>query len=124
MEPVIYEPSPTPPTPEEKNWAMLCHLGAFTGFLVPFANVFVPLALWLLKKDSSSFVDTHGKEVVNFQITLTGILALCTVLYLLLIGFMFHIIFVLVGVVVTVLGAIKAQNGEGYRYPMTVRLVK
>lgn len=124
MEPVIYEPSPTPPTPEEKNWAMLCHLGAFAGFVVPFANVFVPLALWLLKKDSSSFVDTHGKEVVNFQITLTGILALCTVLYLLLIGFMFHIIFVLVGVVVTVLGAIKAQNGEGYRYPMTMRLVK
>lgn len=124
MEPVIYEQSPPPPTSEEKNWAMLCHLAAFSGLVIPFGNVFVPLVLWLLKKDTSRFIDTHGKEVVNFQITLTGILALCTVLYLLLIGFMFHIIFMLVGVVVTVLAAIKAQNGENYRYPMTLRLVK
>ncbi len=124
MEPVIYEQSPPPPTPEEKNWAMLCHLAAFSGFVIPFGNVFVPLVFWLLKKDSSRFIDAHGKEVVNFQITLTGTLALCTVLYLLLIGFMFHIIFMLVGVVVTVLAAIKAQNGENYRYPMTLRLVK
>lgn len=122
MEPAIDESSP--PSSEEKNWAMLCHLGAFGGFVLPFGNVFVPLAIWLLKKDSSGFVDAHGKEVVNFQITLTGILALCAVLYLLLIGFMFHLIFVLFGVVVTVLGAIKAQNGERYRYPLTWRLVK
>lgn len=125
MEPVVYDSSsPPPPSSDEKNWAMLCHLGAFAGFVIPFANVFVPLGVWLFKKDTSGFVDAHGKEVVNFQITLTGILALCTVLYLLLIGFMFHIIFMLFGVVVTVLGATKAQNGERYRYPMTLRLVK
>lgn len=103
---------------------MLCHLGAFAGFVLPFANVFVPLVLWLMKKDTSPFIESHGKEVVNFQITLTGILALCTLLYLVLIGFMFHIVFVLFGVVVTALGAIKAQNGEPFRYPLTLRLVK
>lgn len=124
MEPVIYESSTQPPSSEDKNWAMLCHLGAFAGFVLPFANVLVPLVLWLMKKDTSAFVEAHGKEVVNFQITLTGILAVCTLLYLVLIGFMFHIIFVVFAVVVTVLGAIKAQNGEGFRYPLTMRLVK
>ncbi len=124
MEPVIYESSTQPPSSDDKNWAMLCHLGAFAGFVLPFANVFVPLVLWLMKKDTSAFIEAHGKEVVNFQLTLTGILAVCTLLYFVLIGFMFHIIFVLFGVVVTVLGAIKAQNGEGFRYPMTLRLVK
>lgn len=123
MEPLI-EASTQPPSSEDKNWAMLCHLGAFAGFVLPFANVFVPLVLWLMKKDTSAFVEAHGKEVVNFQITLTGVLALCTLLYLVLIGFMFHIIFVVFAVVVTVLGAIKAQNGEGFRYPLTWRLVK
>lgn len=123
MDPVIHEPMP-PLSSEEKNWAMLCHLGALAGFVIPFGNVFVPLALWLLKKDSSRFIEAHGKEVVNFQITLTGIMALCTVMYFVLIGFMFHIVFVLFGVVVTALGAIRAQNGESYRYPMALRLVK
>lgn len=123
MEPLI-ESSTQPPSSEDKNWAMLCHLGAFAGFVLPFANVFVPLVLWLMKKDTSAFVEAHGKEVVNFQITLTGVLALCTLLYLVLIGFMFHIIFVVFGVVVTVLGAIRAQNGEGFRYPLTLRLVR
>lgn len=113
-----------PPTSEEKNWAMLCHLAAFGGVVVPCGNLIFPLVVWLLKKDSSGFVEVHGKEVVNFQITLTAILAVCAVMYVVFIGFVFALGFGVFGVIVTVLGAIKAQNGEGYRYPMSVRLVK
>src|SRR5690348_1357609 len=51
------------PDKDAKTMALLCHLlPIFTGFLGP-------LIIWLVKKDSSPFVDDQGKEALNFQIT-------------------------------------------------------
>jgi uncharacterized Tic20 family protein len=115
---------------EEKNWAMLCHLSGFLGYLVvvPFASIIGPLVVWLLKKDSSAFVDEHGKESINFQITMSIVYAINWVL---LFSIVFAIIaiplFGLLGVwliVLVIVGAIKAVNGEHFRYPLTIRLVR
>ena len=56
--------------------AMFAHLSALVGFLIPFGNLIGPLIVWQLKKDDP-FVDSQGKEAVNFQITvsLAGIIA-------------------------------------------------
>ena len=56
---------------QERTWAMLCHLGAFAGLIFPFANIFAPLVIWLIKKDESLFVEDQGKESLNFQISMT-----------------------------------------------------
>src|SRR5262249_37735815 len=53
------------PTSEERTLALMCHVG---GFLTVFV---VPLVLWLLKRRDSTFVDHHGKEALNYQLTLT-----------------------------------------------------
>ena len=55
---------------EEKTWGMLCHLLALTGLVIPIGVIVGPLIMWLVKKDESEFVDYHGKESLNFQITM------------------------------------------------------
>jgi uncharacterized Tic20 family protein len=118
------------PTSEEKTWAMLSHLSGFLGYLVviPFASIIGPLVVWLLKKDSSEFVDEHGKESINFQITMSVFYAITWVLFFSIIFTLIAIpLFGLLGVwmvVLVIVAAIKAINGENFRYPLTLRLLR
>lgn len=56
-------------TDQERNMGMFTHLGTFLGYFFPFANIFVPLIIWQSNKESD-FIDTHGKNVMNFQLSL------------------------------------------------------
>src|SRR5687768_9744196 len=71
---------------EEQNWAMICHLAALSGFVIPLGNVLGPLVVWLIKKDTMPLVDKHGKEALNFQITVTIAMVISIVLMFVLIG--------------------------------------
>ncbi len=103
---------------DERNLGMLCHLlGIFTGFLGP-------LILWLVKKDESSFLDDQGKEALNFQITLMLGYLISGVLTAVLIGFLMIPVLLIAGVVFCIIAGIKASQGERYRYPLTLRLLK
>jgi hypothetical protein len=114
------------PASDEKTWAMLCHLSGFLGYfgIIPFASVIGPLVVWLLKKDSSAFVDEHGKESLNFQITMSIAYALTLMLCLVIIGFFILPILGIWLVVLMIVAAIKASNGEHFRYPLTLRFVR
>ena len=59
------------PTKDERTWAMLCHFSAFSGLIFPFGNFLAPLIIWLIKKEEMPFVEDQGKEVLNFQISMT-----------------------------------------------------
>jgi hypothetical protein len=109
---------------DERMWGMLCHLSTFAGYLVPFGNILGPLVVWLVKKDEYAFVDDQGKEALNFQISITIYSLVSGVLILALIGIPLLIAVILFSVVMTVIAAIKANGGEYYRYPLTIRLVK
>jgi len=110
---------------EEQNWAMICHLAALAGFLIPFGNIAGPLIVWLIKRGEMPMVDIHGKEAVNFQITVTIAMLICIVLMFVLIGFLLAPIVGLAALVLTVMAAVKVSNGDyAYRYPLTIRLLK
>lgn len=106
---------------DERMWGMLCHLSTFSGYLIPFGNILGPLVIWLIKKDEYAFVDDQGKEALNFQIS---IMIYATVLALTIIGIPLAILALIFGIVMTVVAAIKANGGEYYRYPLTIRFVK
>lgn len=59
--------------PEARNWAMFVHLAALAGFIVPFGNLLGPLIIWLVQRDRWPFVREHGREAVNFQLTVLAI---------------------------------------------------
>jgi uncharacterized protein len=82
------------------------------------------LVIWLVKKDEYAFVDDQGKEALNFQISITIYSLVSGVLILALIGIPLLIAVIIFSVVMTVIAAIKANGGEYYRYPLTIRFVK
>ena len=133
-----YESLTTPPpaiispSAEEKQWALFAHLAALSGlFTGGLGSIVGPLVIWLIKKDTMPFVDDQGKEALNFNITvMIAVLAsvfLGTLLMVILVGFLFYFLAIIIGVVwlvLTIIATIKASNGESYRYPLTLRLVR
>ena len=110
---------------EEQNWAMACHLVALSGFIVPFGNVLGPLVVWLIKKDTMPLVDQHGKEALNFQITVLLAVVISVLLVFVLIGFVLLFVVGLGALILTIMAAVKVSNGElNYRYPFALRLIK
>jgi hypothetical protein len=130
-----YTAAPTPPdgTPsaDDRQWGMIAHLSVLAGLILPFGNLLGPLVVWLTKKDGSSFVADQGREALNFQITVSAlILAIVVVAIPLsfigigLLLFPLAGLAGLIGLVLSVIAGIKANEGVAYRYPFAVRLIK
>lgn len=116
------------PTSEERNWALVSHVGVFVAIWVALGFI-APLIVMLVKGNDSPYVRRHAVESLNFQISVLiyGVIAFILVLVTFGIG---AIIVIPVGliagiayIVVIILATIKAANGEDYRYPLTIRLV-
>ena len=54
----------------QKNIATFIHLSTFTRFMIPFGNFIGPIVLWIANKDKSEFIDAHGKQAINFQMSI------------------------------------------------------
>jgi uncharacterized Tic20 family protein len=111
-------------TNDEKLFAMLCHVLSFSGYLVPFGNLLGPLIMWLIKKNESPFVDRHGKESVNFQISVLIYFIVSAVLFFVIIGFFLAAALFVFDIVVVIMAAIAANDGKEYRYPLCIRFIK
>ena len=119
-----------------RQWAMFAHLSALLGGLITagwagsVGSIIGPLIIWLVKKDEMPFVDDQGKEALNFNITVT-IVSLGLLLFSLItfgIGFFIAVpCWIIIGIywlVMTIIAAIRANDGEAYRYPICLRLIK
>ena len=114
-----------PISKDDRTWGMLAHLSAIVGyFIIPFGNIIAPLVIWLVKKDQSWFVDNQGKEALNFQISMTLYAFVSGILMLVLIGFVLIVIVYIIGLVLTIVATIKANEGVLYRYPLTIRFIR
>jgi len=110
---------------DARMWAMFSHLAALAGIVVPVIGcIIAPLIVWQIKKDEFSFVADQGKEALNFQISIlmyaivSGLLCFACVGFVLLPAvYIFDLIFLLIA-------AVKANDGESYRYPLTIRFIK
>ena len=113
------------PTEDERTWAMLAHLSALAGIVVwLFGAVLGPLAVWIARRDQSPFVEEHAREALNFNITVVLAAIVCAVLMLAFIGFILGSALFITWLVFTLIAAIRASEGERYRYPISLRLVK
>ncbi len=116
-------PGPRELTSDEKTMAMLAHLMSFAACFIPLGNVLGPLVIWLLKKDTSPFVDAHGKESLNFQITWMIYYMVSAVLTLVIIGIFLLLALAIAQIVLAIIAAVAANSGKSYRYPLTLRLI-
>ena len=113
---------PKPKDSDEANLGLVMHLLPLTAIFaakLPFVGIVAPLVLWLIKRDTSPYLDAVGKEVINFQINLGIAVAIGLVLCV------FPGIAVsIAGLVMVIIGAVKTHQGEFYRFPWIIRLIK
>jgi uncharacterized Tic20 family protein len=109
---------------EERLWATACHLVALAGFATGVAFVVGPLVVWLIQKDEYRLVDDQGKESVNFQISMLiyGLLLVPSVL--LAVGIPLLVAWGVAEFVLIVVAAGRANKGERFRYPLTIRFIR
>ena len=114
-------PAPTGAPPEDqRTLALITHLsGIVLGFIVP-------LIIWLVNKDQQGkdFVNDQAKEALNFQITLLIVYVIGIVLSIILIGALINFAAWIACIVFSIIGGLKANSGEAYRYPFAIRLIK
>lgn len=103
---------------DDKNLALFAHIGTFVG------GLFVPLIIWLIKKDESTFVSEHAKESLNFQISLMIYLMVGVILCFILIGILVIIALSIFSIWVTIKATIEASNGRSYHYPLCIKIVQ
>lgn len=107
---------------DAKNWAVMSHLSAFVMFLgIP--SIVGPLVTWLVKKEDP-YVDYHGKEAVNFNLSFMIYGIVSALLILLLVGLILLPIVFITWFVLVIVGAVKAGSGEYYEYPFTIRFIR
>ena len=108
-----------------RMWNVLCHATALAGFFVPWAgHILGPLIVWLAKRNDSPEIDQHGKESLNFQISMLIYNVIAGVLCLVLIGFAILAILHILNLVLVIIASIQASEGKFYRYPITIQLIK
>ena len=109
---------------DERMWATFAHLGIIAGFIIPLGNVIAPLIIWLTQREKSSYVEAHAKEALNFQITASIFAIGAAILIFIFIGILLLALIGIAALVFGILGAMKANQGEMYQYPFSLRLVK
>ncbi|WP_305041986.1 DUF4870 domain-containing protein [Geoalkalibacter sp.] len=112
------------PDPAGETWAMAAHLSALCGYLLPFGHILGPLAIWLFKGREFAKVDRHGKEALNFQLSVTLYLLVSMLLAVIGIGVLLIIALSLFDLVMILVATIKTRSGEDFRYPLSIRFIK
>lgn len=107
---------------EDRNWAMLAHLGSLISAWFAL-GLFAPLIVLLVKGGISPYVRRHAVESLNFQINAFVYTVVFTVLLFVLVGFVLLPVYAVFYLFCVVLATMRASGGEEYRYPLTLRFV-
>jgi uncharacterized protein len=108
---------------DERTWGMFAHLSALVAAFVALSFL-GPLIVMLTQGQKSPFVRANAVEALNFQITTYIAAFVSFVLLFVLIGFVLLPLVGLGWLIFTIVAGVKANNGESYRYPINLRLVK
>jgi len=109
---------------EVNSFCMLMHLSSLAGYVAPFLGFILPIVMWATNKDQSTLIDKQGKIILNWLITSTILMIIGVILIVVLIGIPIIIAVGIAGLVFNVIGAIKADKGEIYQYPMSITFIK
>jgi uncharacterized Tic20 family protein len=109
---------------QTRQWACFLHLSILAGFVVPFAGLVVPIVIWQLKKAELPGIDVHGKNALNWILSKLIYVAVCALLILVIIGIPLLIALGVVAVIFPIVAAIKANNGEVWKYPLAIPFLK
>jgi len=108
-----------------RTWLILCHASALLGLFFHFlGHIFGPLIVWMVKRAESPEIDAHGKESLNFQLSMLIYDVVAFILCFVLIGIPILVLLWILNTIFVIIASVKASEGELYRYPLTIRFIK
>ena len=111
-------------TQDQRQMGMFLHLSQLANVIFFPLGIIAPIILWQTQKEKIPALDAHGKMVMNWMISVTIYAVVSVVLMLVLIGFLMIFAVAIMGIVFPIIGAVKANNGELWDYPLTIKFLK
>jgi len=109
---------------EDRQLIVITHLSQLVTLVIGFGSLIIPLIIWSANKDKVYQMDEHGKNILNFQISLLIYSLVCIPLILLLgLGILGLIVLGIISVIFPIINAIKASNGENPKYPLSLNFI-
>jgi uncharacterized Tic20 family protein len=105
-----------------RTWCMLLHLSqllAFAGGI----GIIAPIIMWVVSKDQSRDANRHGIVVMNWMISSLIYSIVSGILAVVLIGIPLLITLLVLLVVFPIIGALKANEGILWRYPLSIKFM-
>jgi uncharacterized protein len=124
MQNMQYRPPTSLQTNKERQMGMFLHLSQLLGIVFPLAGLIVPIILWQTQKDKMPALDAHGKMVTNWIISSLIYFFISGILSIVLVGLLGILALIVMGIVFPIIGGIKANNGENWEYPLTIKFLK
>ena len=109
---------------ETRTWAMFLHFSLLAGYVAPIAGLIAPIIIWQVQKDKLPGIDEHGKVVVNWLISLILYLILSALLLFIFIGIPMLIVLIVATIIFPIIGGIKANDGQLWKYPLSIPFFK
>ncbi len=109
---------------DEKIWCSFIHLSQLCSFIFPLLGSVIPIVLWQLKKDKSELIDLNGRIVTNW--ILSKFIYYCVSIFLcvFIVGIPLVLGLVVLAIVFPIVGAVKINSGESWRYPLSITFIK
>ena len=107
----------------DNSYLLLMHLSRLSSLVVPIVGLIIPIVMWQVKKDENELIDRQGREITNWLIFWIIAMLVSTLLAFVIIGIPLLIVLPILAIVFPIIGAVKASNGEFYRYPMLFRVL-
>ena len=120
-----YRPMTSLQTADEKQMGLLLHLSQLANILFFGVGILAPVLIWQLNKDKIPALDAHGKMVTNWMISsiIYGVVSIILI-FVFFIGLIPLFGLMIAGIVFPIIGGIKANNGELWEYPLTIKFLK
>lgn len=107
--------------PEDRALAAMTHLSGLAGYIIPLGGILVPIIIWMTKKDAP-IIAAIARQAVLLNIIVFCLAVVSFILWITIILIPLMIVFAaclaIAAVALPIVGAIKANGGVYYRYPL------
>lgn len=109
---------------QDNQLLVITHLSQLITLLTGFGSLIVPLIIWLTQKEKVDKMDSHGKNIINFQLSLIVYFVICIPLILMFgLGLLGFLVLGIISIVFPIINAIKASHGEIPTYPLSLNFI-
>ncbi len=109
---------------EPNQWAMILHLSLLASLFIPFSGLIISILIWQSKKDEIPQLNIHGRNILNWEISLMIYAIIASVLIPFIIGIPLAAALLGCKIAFSIIAGLKANEGKIWKYPLAIQFLK